>query len=159
MSKLSPDRLMELAATRILSQADNEQTTPTKNGLSEDDKRKIWWVLAQTKAKVVELIELLNSFDKRRDGEKIRFYWRSQWQLQKIRPLKNEVVANYFAVWEVLRTHKIGSDELIEKYYRTVRSLKDSRLYPATELQSQTVIDFHKSIEAIIWWVLKKALK
>jgi len=129
----------------------------SKNTLSDSDKRNIWNVLKATRDKVVELITLLDWYDTTPDWKKVKFYWRSQWQLKKIRPLKNEVAGSYFAVWETLRTHWIGSDKLIQDYYSRVRGFKQG--YHATTLKSEDIRNFHERIQNLIGWVLKKALK
>lgn len=82
-------------------------------------------------------------------------WWYSQWQLKKIRPLKNEVTAWYFEIGNILRAHRILEGKKMQDYYAKIKYFKQR--YHATSLSSQEVKSFHKSIQAMIGPILNKA--
>lgn len=157
--------------------------TNSRKPLTNWEKKEISDVIVQTSEKVAELITLLdwllsqtrhqvdfsNSYDSAysRWGYYDWFYSQrydygrgSEYlkkDLKKIRPLKNEVTAWYFSIWEKLKIYRIGDDELIQRYYESVK--KFNTAYKATTLTSADVKDFHESIKRLIVGELNKAFK
>lgn len=167
MSKLSTLRLLEEVQARNESAQRKEKAQQEADALnwrkvlSSADKKEIADVITSTTAKVAELIELLQWYNKSEQWWH-DYYYQPRWgysqsQLKKIRPLKNQVTAWYFEIWEKLRIHDIGTEKQIQDYYSRIRYFKSR--YHATELTSSSVRDFHESIQEMIAPILNKAFK
>lgn len=168
MSKIPMSRLLaeiDQRQARAKQTEDERRAQPDshigKKSLTVQDKREIWATIQTTSEKVAELIELLKWCNKSDQGWHDYYYeprWGySQSQLKKIRPLKNDVTAWYFAIWEKLRVHSIGTDKQIQEYYLRIRYFK--QYFHATQLTSSSVREFHKSIQGMVVPILNKAFK
>lgn len=131
-----------------------------KEALSNKDKQEIAEVITDTTTKVAELIELLTWMEKSPQGEDYYYqtrWWYSQAQLKKIRPLKKKVSSWYFAIWEQLRIHDIGSEKNIQDYYARIKHFRQH--YHATWLNSGEVRRFHEEIQRMLVPIINKAFK
>lgn len=168
MSKIPTSRLLEEIAARKKENTRQEedkssqsQEASLRETLSDSEKKEIWDVIQSTTAKVWELIKLLQWFNKTEQEGQDYYYesrwWYSQSQLREIRPLKNEVTAWYFEIWEKLRIHGILEWDRMQRYYNRIKSFKQN--YHATTINSSDVIWFHEQIRAMIVPILRKAFK